>query len=82
MVTEQEKTQNSCIPRKPPQKKAEVLVSGAEIQTLAVDTRTAVWVSTAEKNRSERNSENFSKVWGGLSSGTGRPKCRRPSCAR
>ena len=28
---------------------AGVWVSGAEIQTSAVDTRTAVWVSTAEK---------------------------------
>ena len=27
-----------------------VLASGAEIQTLAVDTRIAVWVSTAENN--------------------------------
>ena len=29
--------------------KTEVQVSGAEIQTLVVDTRIAVWVSTAEK---------------------------------
>ena len=36
----------------------EVEVSGVEIQTLAVDTRTAVWESTTE-NRSERNPENF-----------------------
>ena len=36
-----------CIPRK--QRKIGVWVSGAEIQTSAVDTRTAVWVSTAEK---------------------------------
>ena len=36
-----------CIPRKP--RETEVWVSGAEIQTLAVDTRTAVWVSTTEK---------------------------------
>ena len=35
------------IPRKP--RKIGVWVSGAEIQTSAVDTRTAVWVSTAEK---------------------------------
>ena len=35
------------IPRKP--RKMGVWVSGAEIQTSAVDTRTAVWVSTAEK---------------------------------
>ena len=39
-----------------------VQVSGAELQALTVDTRTAVWVSTAE-----RTSETFSKVWGGLS---------------
>ena len=36
-----------CIPRKP--RKIGVWVSGAEIQTSAVDTRTSVWVSTAEK---------------------------------
>ena len=35
------------IPRKP--RKIGVWVSGAEIQTSAVDTRTAVWVSTPEK---------------------------------
>ena len=35
------------IPRKP--RKIGVWVSGAEIQTSVVDTRTAVWVSTAEK---------------------------------
>ena len=35
------------IPRKP--RKIGVWVSGAEIQTSAVDTRIAVWVSTAEK---------------------------------
>ena len=35
------------IPGKP--RKIGVWVSGAEIQTSAVDTRTAVWVSTAEK---------------------------------
>ena len=35
------------IPRKP--RKTGVWVSGAEIQTSAVDTRTAVWVSTPEK---------------------------------
>ena len=32
-------------------KETEVWVSGAEIQTLAVDTRTAVWVSAAEKTQ-------------------------------
>ena len=36
-----------CIPRKP--RKIGAWVSGAEIQTSAVDVRTAVWVSTAEK---------------------------------
>ena len=35
------------IPRKP--RKIGIWVSGAEIQTSAVDTRTAVWVSTPEK---------------------------------
>ena len=35
-----------CIPRNP--RKIGVWVSGAEIQTSAVDTRTAVWASTAE----------------------------------
>ena len=43
-----------CILRKP--RKIGVWASGAEIQASAADTRTAVWVSTAEK---------FSKiVWG------------------
>ena len=36
-----------CIPRKP--RKIGVWVSGAEIQASGVDTRIAVWVSTAEK---------------------------------
>ena len=36
-----------CIPRKP--REIGVWVPGAEIQTSAVDTRPAVWVSTAEK---------------------------------
>ena len=46
--TSRQKTQSQlCIPRKP--RKVGVWVSGAEIQTSAVDTRTAVWVSTAEK---------------------------------
>ena len=35
-----------CISRKP--RKLDVKVYGAEIQTSAVDTRFAVWVSTAE----------------------------------
>ena len=37
-----------CIPTKT-KKKQRLRYPGAEIQTLAVDTRTAVWVSTAEK---------------------------------
>ena len=36
-----------CIPRK--SREIGVWVSGAEMQASAVDTRTAVWVSTAEK---------------------------------
>ena len=51
------------IPRNP--RKIGVWVSGAEIQASAVDTRTAVWVSTPEKcfqNRSGKNPEFFSKV--------------------
>ena len=44
-VPEQQNNQTQrCIPRKP--RKTEAWVSGAEIKTLAVDTRTAVWVST------------------------------------
>ena len=49
-----------CIPRKAREK--EVWVSSAEIQTLAVDTRTAVWVSTPEKVRAPNISRNFGVV--------------------
>ena len=45
--TSREKPKNGCIPRKPI--KTEVQVSGAKIQTLARDSRPAVWVSTAER---------------------------------
>ena len=46
-VSRQENQSQLWIPRKP--RKIGVWVSGAGIQTSAVDTRTAVWVSTAEK---------------------------------
>ena len=51
------------------QEKTEVGVSGAEIQTLAVDARTAVWVSTAEKNFKIVLGEtrNFSRMFGVVS---------------
>ena len=56
-----------CIPRKP--RKIGVWVSGAEIQTSAVDIRTAVWVSTAEKNFKIVLGEtrNFSQKFRGVS---------------
>ena len=46
-VSQQTNQNQLWIPRKP--RKIGVWVSGAEIPTSAVDTRTAVWVSTAEK---------------------------------
>ena len=46
-VSRQKNQSQLWIPRKP--RKIGVWVSGAEIQTSAVDTRTAVWVSTPEK---------------------------------
>ena len=46
-VSRQKNQSQLRIPRKP--RKIGVWVSGAEIQTSAVDTRTAVWVSTPEK---------------------------------
>ena len=46
-VYRQKKQSQVWIPRKP--RKQGVWVSGAEIQTSVVDTRTAVWVSTPEK---------------------------------
>ena len=60
--TSGKKSENFRVPAEKPKsavdtqktkKKTGVWVSGAEIQTSAVDTRTAVWVSTAE---------NFSKI--------------------
>ena len=47
-ICSQAKKKNSGVkPRKP--RKTEAWISGAEIQTSAMDTRTAVWVSTAEE---------------------------------
>ena len=46
-VSRQKNQSQVWIPRKP--RKICVWVSGAEIQTAAVDTRIAVWVSTPEK---------------------------------
>ena len=46
-VSRQKNQSRLWIPRKP--RKIGVWVSGAEIQTSAVDTRTAVWVSTPER---------------------------------
>ena len=46
-VSRQKNQSQLWIPRKP--RKIDVWVSGAEIQASAMDTRTAVWVSTAEK---------------------------------
>ena len=46
-VSRQKDQSQLWIPRKP--RKIGIWVSGAEIQTSAVDTRTAVWVSTPEK---------------------------------
>ena len=51
-VSRQKNQSQLWIPRKP--RKIGVWVSGAEIQTSAVDTRTAVWVSTAEKFSREK----------------------------
>ena len=62
-VSRQKNQSQLWIPRKP--RKIGVWVSGAEIQTSAVDTRTAVWVSTPEKFSKivlGKNSEFFSKV--------------------
>ena len=55
------------IPRKP--RKIGVWVSGAEIQTSAVDTRTAVWVSTPEKFSKivPGKTRNFSRKFRGVS---------------
>ena len=59
-----EKPTQWCIPRKP--RKTMVLVSGAEIQTSVVDSRTAVWVSTAEKIVL-RETQKFSRKFGVVS---------------
>ena len=65
-VSRQKHESQLWIPRKP--RKIGVWVSGAEIQTSAVDTRTAVWVSTPENlNRSGKNSNFSRKFRGGLS---------------
>ena len=63
LVSQQKIQSQLWIHRKP--RKIGVWVSGAAIPTSAVDTRTAVWVSTAEKifqNRSGKNSKSFSKA--------------------
>ena len=64
----QQKNQSQLwIPRKP--RKIGVWVSGAEIQTSAVDTRTAVWVSTPEKFSKTvlGKTRNFSRKFRGVS---------------
>ena len=47
LVPRQKNQSQLCIPEKA--RKIRVWVSGAEIQTSAVDTRLAIWVSAAEK---------------------------------
>ena len=66
-VSQQENQSQLWIPRKP--RKIGIWVSGAEIQTSAVDTRTAVWVSTAEKFSKIFLGEtrNFSRKFRGVS---------------
>ena len=66
-VSRQNNQSQLWIPRKP--RKIGVWVSGVEIQTSAVDTRTAVWVSTAEKIFKIVLGEtwNFSRKFGGVS---------------
>ena len=64
-VSRQKNQSQLWIPQKP--RKIGVWVSGAEIQTSAVDTRTAVWVSTPEKFSKivlGKNSKFFSNVRG------------------
>ena len=68
MFVSRQKNQNQLwIPGK--SRKIGVWVSGAEIQTSAVDTRTAVWVSTAEKfsKRFLEETRNFSRKFRGVS---------------
>ena len=66
-VSRQKNQSQLWIPRKP--RKIGVWVSGAEIQTSAVDTRTAVWVSTAEKISKIvlGKTRNFSRKFRGVS---------------
>ena len=66
-ISHQKNQSQLWIPRKP--RKIGVWVSGAEIPTSAVDTRTAVWVSTAEKFSKIVLGEtrNFSRKFRGVS---------------
>ena len=66
-VSRQKNQSQLWIPRQP--RKIGVWVSGAEIQTSAVDTRTAVWVSTAEKFSKIvlGKTQNFSRMFRGVS---------------
>ena len=61
-MREQKNSKRLCIPRKP---RKQVWVSRAEIQALAVDTRTAVWVSTPEKIIL-RKSQEISRMFQGV----------------
>ena len=73
-VSRQKNQSQLWIPRKP--RKIGVWVSGAEIQTSAVDTATAVWVSTPEKFSKTvlGNTRNFSRKFRGVS-GSQRQLC-------
>ena len=64
-VSRQKNQSQLWIPRKP--RKIGVWVSGAEIQTSAVDTRTAAWVSTPEKISKIGKTRNFSRKFRGVS---------------
>ena len=66
-VSRQKNQSQLWIPRKP--RKIGVWVSGAEIKPSAVDTRTAVWVSTPEKFSKIvlGKTRNFSGKFGGVS---------------
>ena len=66
-VSRQKNQSQLWIPRKP--RKIGVWVSGAEIQTSAVDTRIAVWVSTPEKISKIclGKTRNFSRKFRGVS---------------
>ena len=63
-MPEQKNEDQWGMPRRPG--KIEVQLSGAEIQTSAVDTKISVWVCTADKKRSESNSK-FSRKFGVVS---------------